>query len=324
MRKLTSLVCLLLCLALLPVAASAEGGAAMTPVTLMDITFYVWSDWEPQDSSDGTVTYYGTYADPPFSGYLSLITQDGLVLFDQTPEQVLRAVAEGVTETMDEGYATEQTTVGGRDGMFVSGTMYGGFFRNEVYLCISGTSVVAAALGTVDGAKGQEALRAMLLEVIGASSDDGVPAGAGTPAAPSDAPVRHEVKGVPYFIRESWREIAGEGNTVYYQKSDSVYDGCAVISAYESPALNGQNTTAALEVVATELSGSVGKDEELAMQATDIGGREGLFVSGTAYGLIGLDGYLCFSEGHVVSIVLMDGVSGREALHGLLLEVLGE
>ncbi len=324
MKKATGLLCVLLCLALLPTAAFGEAGtAAMIPVTFEDVTFYVWSDWTLEETTEDGCTYSGAAAAQPFNANLVFTFEDGLVWFDQTPELVLTALAEGVAETMDEGSVTELTHVGGRDGVFVSGTMYG-FLRMEVYMCVSGTKAVAAALVCLSS-KDSATLRAMMLEVLGAEAGDSGEREALPEEAPaSPAPVSHEILGIPYSVWADWREEAGEGETYYYYKSDVLSDGYMMVSAYESPALSGENAAAALQIVADELSTLVSEDDGIASQPTDIGGRTGLFVSGSFYGLLNMEGYLCLSGNNVVSIIVMDNVSDQETLHGMLLEVLGE
>ena len=318
MRKIAVPVCLMLLLALLPAAALGEAAAAMTPCSLEGIPFRVWSDWEPQETGDDSLVFYGTHADPAFDGYLLLAAEDSANMTDMTAEMILRNFAEGIGAEMDEGMTAEMTRVCGREGLFLSGTLYG-MFRVEGYLCLSESRAVAALLvGNADN--DAAVLRDMLLTVLGEQdTQESTESELSAEVGDEDT---YEILGLVCHIPAGWQKTPGEGGTVYWMKTGTPADGLVMVTAGSLADYEGEINAQTLASAMDELAGAL--DEEPELTNTDLGGRTGVFFSGSLFGYAKMAGYSCLAGDSLVTVAVADAVSEPEELQAMLMTVLGE
>ena len=172
MKQFTGLLCLALCLCLLPVFALGES-AGMTAYEIGGFTYRVWNDWtagEIQTDATSELRYY--YRDPDNSsngalmiGQISRSDPDVADLLTGDDTASLELIAQTIAGAMlGMELSVESVTLDGRAAVRFGGDMYGIFFAAGT-LFFADDSLFLAIL--LEGFTTVEALSAALTEVVG-------------------------------------------------------------------------------------------------------------------------------------------------------------
>ncbi len=170
MKRLTSLLCLVLCLCLLPVAGLGEG---MTPHETHGMTYYVWDSWTfNEEESTDTLAYYYKNPQNVLDGMLMVTTMEADGTSGMTEEEKigqLNIAIDEVSTSLGSEFAREEMTVNGMRGCYFSGSMMG--LVNLVGFMAIAEDNNFIGIILADMGSDTAALRGMLMEVLGSGAD---------------------------------------------------------------------------------------------------------------------------------------------------------
>ena len=134
----------------------------------------------------------------------------------------------------------------------------------------------------------------------------------------------YEVRGIPYFIWNSWIGPEVQDIYTYFYKSESnPMSGMVMTMEYEMPAgdYTEELIRSGLKIAADSMGQSMGSD--LATEDLDMNGRPGLYFSGRMYDMVNMTGYMTMVDNYCIAFVIADATSSVDGLRAMLMEIIG-
>lgn len=163
MKNFIRILCLAMCLCILPVFGLAEAPANMTAYQVSGIAYYIWNDWAAPTTDDVYVYYYKT-ADNPLDGFVMTME-----LVGETPQTeadmktTLDNTVTGIAQALGSDVNSQELIIDGRPGCYFYGEM-SGMFGLAGYVTFTDAAVVAIVV--VDPAIDEATTRTKLMEVL--------------------------------------------------------------------------------------------------------------------------------------------------------------
>ena len=166
MKNFFRILCLALCLCMLPVFGLAEAPANMTAYEVSGITYYVWNGWSEPEVQDDYTYYYKTVGNP-MDGFLMIMELDGSDTEIPTDEAdivtALNATVAGLEQALGSSVTSEPLVIDGRQGVYFFGAM-AGILGLCGYVTVTESTVVAVVL--VSSSIDEAVVRPQLFETL--------------------------------------------------------------------------------------------------------------------------------------------------------------
>ena len=169
MKNVIRILCLALCLCMLPVLSLAASDT-MTAYDASGVTYYIWNDWGEPVVQDQYIYYYKNVNNPLDGFVMSMQMSDpSIPTSEEGIASGLQEVITGMEEMLGSPVTSEPLVIDDRQGLYFYGAMTGVFGMSGYVTLINQTVVaVVVASGTTE----ETAIRPLLMEVLAIPAEE--------------------------------------------------------------------------------------------------------------------------------------------------------